>query len=106
MPTSHVDRCSLVCHKHSLNSGSGTHSTVRVVMQKRCTAARLLTVSARTGTRAASSWYIAKLRRAYGPQLIPADAQHKALQTSKGKLSCLLHSQKPRRLAFAAELGY
>jgi hypothetical protein len=23
----------------------------------------------------------------------------------KGKLSCLLHSQKPRQLAFAAELG-
>jgi hypothetical protein len=30
---------------------------------------------------------------------------NKALQTDKGKLSCLLHSQKPRQLAFAAELG-
>jgi hypothetical protein len=29
----------------------------------------------------------------------------KALQADKGKLSCLLHSQKPRQLAFAAELG-
>lgn len=28
-----------------------------------------------------------------------------ALQTAKGKLSRLLHSQKPRELAFAAELG-
>jgi hypothetical protein len=28
-----------------------------------------------------------------------------ALQTDKGKLSCLLHSQKPRQLAVAAELG-
>ena len=32
-------------------------------------------------------------------------APNKALQTDKGKLSCLLHSQKPRQLAFAAELG-
>jgi hypothetical protein len=30
---------------------------------------------------------------------------NKALQTDKGNLSCLLHSQKPRQLAFAAELG-
>jgi len=30
---------------------------------------------------------------------------NKTLQTDKGKLSCLLHSQKPRQLAFAAELG-
>jgi hypothetical protein len=30
---------------------------------------------------------------------------NKALQTDKGQLSCLLHSQKPRQLAFAAELG-
>ena len=30
---------------------------------------------------------------------------NKALQTDKGKLSCLLHSQKPRQRAFAAELG-
>ena len=30
---------------------------------------------------------------------------NKALQTDKDKLSCLLHSQKPRQLAFAAELG-
>ena len=30
---------------------------------------------------------------------------NKALQPDKGKLSCLLHSQKPRQLAFAAELG-
>jgi hypothetical protein len=30
---------------------------------------------------------------------------NKALQTDKGKLSCLLHSQKPRQLTFAAELG-
>lgn len=30
---------------------------------------------------------------------------NKALQTDKVKLSCLLHSQKPRQLAFAAELG-
>jgi hypothetical protein len=28
-----------------------------------------------------------------------------ALQADKGKLSCLLHWQKPRQLAFAAELG-
>jgi hypothetical protein len=28
-----------------------------------------------------------------------------ALQTDKVKLSCLLHPQKPRQLAFAAELG-
>ena len=28
-----------------------------------------------------------------------------ALQSDKGKLSCLLHSQKSRQLAFAAELG-
>ena len=28
-----------------------------------------------------------------------------ALQTDKGNLSCHLHSQKPRQLAFAAELG-
>jgi hypothetical protein len=30
---------------------------------------------------------------------------NKALQTDKRKLSRLLHSQKPRQLAFAAELG-
>jgi hypothetical protein len=30
---------------------------------------------------------------------------NKAPQTDKVKLSCLLHSQKPRQLAFAAELG-
>ena len=30
---------------------------------------------------------------------------NKALQTDKDKLSCLLHSQKPRQLTFAAELG-
>jgi len=30
---------------------------------------------------------------------------NEALQTDKGKLSCLLHSQDPRQLAFAAELG-
>jgi hypothetical protein len=30
---------------------------------------------------------------------------NKALQTDKGNLSCRLHSQKPRQLAFAAELG-
>jgi hypothetical protein len=30
---------------------------------------------------------------------------NKALQTDKGNLSCLLHSQKPRQLASAAELG-
>jgi hypothetical protein len=30
---------------------------------------------------------------------------NKALQTDKGKVSCLLHAQKPRQLAFAAELG-
>jgi hypothetical protein len=30
---------------------------------------------------------------------------NKALQPDKGKLSCLLHTQKPRQLAFAAELG-
>jgi hypothetical protein len=30
---------------------------------------------------------------------------NKALQTDKGNLSCLLHSQKARQLAFAAELG-
>ncbi len=28
-----------------------------------------------------------------------------ALQTDNGKLSCLLQSQKPRQLAFAAERG-
>jgi hypothetical protein len=32
-------------------------------------------------------------------------APNKALQTDKDKLSCLLHSQKPRQLAFAVELG-
>src|SRR5690606_22626893 len=32
-------------------------------------------------------------------------APNKALQTDKGKLSCLLHAQKPRQLAFAAELN-
>ena len=30
---------------------------------------------------------------------------NKALQTDKAKLSRLLHSQEPRQLAFAAELG-
>jgi hypothetical protein len=30
---------------------------------------------------------------------------NKALQKDKGNLSCLLHSQKPRQLVFAAELG-
>jgi hypothetical protein len=30
---------------------------------------------------------------------------NKALQTDKGKLSRPLHSQGPRQLAFAAELG-
>ena len=30
---------------------------------------------------------------------------NKTLQPDKGKLSCLLHSQKSRQLAFAAELG-
>jgi hypothetical protein len=30
---------------------------------------------------------------------------NKALQTDKDKLSRLLHSQEPRQLAFAAELG-
>ena len=30
---------------------------------------------------------------------------NKALQTEKDKLSRLLHSQEPRQLAFAAELG-
>jgi hypothetical protein len=30
---------------------------------------------------------------------------NKALQAGKAKLSCLFHSQKPRQLAFAAELG-
>jgi hypothetical protein len=30
---------------------------------------------------------------------------NKALQPDKGKLSCLLHSQEPRQLAVAAELG-
>jgi hypothetical protein len=29
---------------------------------------------------------------------------NKALQMDNGRLSCLLHSQKPRQLAFAAEL--
>ena len=38
-----------------------------------------------------------KLRSAVQP--------NKALQTDKVKLSCPLHSQKPRQLAFAAELG-
>ena len=28
-----------------------------------------------------------------------------ALQTDQGKLSCVLRAQKPRQLAFAAELG-
>jgi len=32
-------------------------------------------------------------------------APNKALQSDKGKLSRLLHSQEPRQLAFAAELG-
>jgi hypothetical protein len=30
---------------------------------------------------------------------------NKALQTDKGKLSCLLPTQKTRQFAFAAELG-
>lgn len=30
---------------------------------------------------------------------------NKELQADKVKLPCLLHSQKPRQLAFAAELG-
>lgn len=30
---------------------------------------------------------------------------NKALQTDKANMSCLLHAQKPRQLAFAAELG-
>lgn len=30
---------------------------------------------------------------------------NKELQTDKGKLSCLLRAQKPRQLAFVAELG-
>jgi hypothetical protein len=30
---------------------------------------------------------------------------NKALQTDKGKLACLLPSQKPRQLAFSADLG-
>jgi hypothetical protein len=30
---------------------------------------------------------------------------NKSMQTDKGNLSCLLHSQKPRQLAFAADLG-
>lgn len=29
---------------------------------------------------------------------------NKALQTDNGSLSCLLHSQNPRQLAFAADL--
>jgi hypothetical protein len=32
-------------------------------------------------------------------------SSNKALQADKGKLSRLLLSQKPRQLAFAAELG-
>ena len=36
---------------------------------------------------------------------IEQTAPNKALQTDKGKLSRLLHSQEPRQLAFAAELG-
>jgi hypothetical protein len=39
------------------------------------------------------------------PTLMSGLAPNKALQTDKGKLSCLLRSQKPRQLAFAAELG-
>jgi hypothetical protein len=31
---------------------------------------------------------------------------NKALQTDKGNLSCLLHSQRPRQPAFATELGH
>jgi hypothetical protein len=57
----------------------------------------------------ASSWYIDKLQRAYGPQLKLMNAQketYKALQTDKGKVSRLLHSQESRQLAFAAELGH
>ena len=84
IPTLTASRCFVMGTLLLLNSGSGAHSTVRVVMPKRRTAARLLTVSGRTGTRAASSWYIAKLRRAYGPQLILLDLQnetYKALQT-------------------------
>ena len=30
---------------------------------------------------------------------------NKAVQPDKCKLSCLLHSHKPRQLTFAAELG-
>ena len=37
-----------------------------------------------------------------GTVIVPPN---KALQTDKGKLSRLLHSQEPRQLAFAAELG-
>jgi hypothetical protein len=39
------------------------------------------------------------------PTLEEQMPSNKALQTDKDKLSCLLHSQKPRQLAFAAELG-
>ena len=49
-----------------------------------------------------------KAQRAYGPQLIPFGARnetYKALQTDKDKLSRLLRAQKPRQLAFAAEIG-
>lgn len=36
---------------------------------------------------------------------VSAAQSNKALQTDKGKLSRLLHSQESRQLAFAAELG-
>jgi len=45
------------------------------------------------------------LLRRFWPGSLTKEAPNKALQTDKGKLSCLLHAQKPRQLAFAAELG-
>jgi hypothetical protein len=36
---------------------------------------------------------------------MPRKSPNKALQTDKDNLSCLLHSQKPRQLVFAAELS-
>jgi hypothetical protein len=43
--------------------------------------------------------------RRRNPRCTQQAAPNQALQTDKGKLSCLLHSQMSRQPAFAAELG-
>ena len=60
------------------------------------------------------NWTVRTIARGTGalpdPTCMPTTSEalappNKALQTDKGKLSCLLHSQKLRQLAFADELG-